>query len=177
MAILLDTKKLVWSSIPAAAVVSGVVAMNSILQAGYSEKLSRAVGAPLFVLGWVFFAIALSLFGRTKAEIAAVWLVSAAIVIAAIMMNTYMVSGASIPMVLPIVFVVAWISLGWLAGGDSIIRSGVGVIGALCIIAGMFVMPLQLNKCMVHGPGMPLFVLGWTLVVLAVSAEYSKVKI
>lgn len=187
----LNVERLTWSAIAAGVVIVGVIVKNALDQAGWNENgVATYAGAPIFVVGWILVAIALSRdkAGRPGAQ-AGVWVASLVILVSAMVSSMYMSSvynkdrggsGSSSanphpPLVWPILFGLAWLALGWLAGGDSVTASAVGLLGGACVIASMiFLLPLQRRRCVVDGPGMPLFVLGWTFVVFAHSVVVSS---
>lgn len=162
-----NTSRLIWSSVAASLVTLGVILKNGIEQAGWGKTPAMASGLPVFVVGWIMVAVALS---RGKpgrpAEMAGVWLTSMTILATSVASSVAMSRGERPHLALPISFGLAWLGLGWLSGDTTTARM-VGLVGAVAIIASMvFLMPLQREYCVTDGPGMPLFVLGWTVIVL-----------
>jgi len=136
---LVDQGLLAWGAVAACLVIAGVVILNSLQQAGYSKEVAMMSGAPVFVVGWVLVAVALSMAkpGRIGVQ-AGIWVASAVILVAAMVMSKLYVSEERTPpVVLPVVFALAWLALGWLAG-NGLAGSAVGVLGAIFVVVGMF---------------------------------------
>lgn len=167
-AYIVDIERLTWSAVAAWLVILGVVAKNGIGQAGWGKNVAAVVGAPIFVIGWILVAVALSRGKRGQTGVqAGIWITSIVIMITAMVSSMYMSDGRTPPIAWPIIFGLAWLALGWLSG-NVVLASVAGLMGAVCVIAAMvFLLPLQRDYCVTDGPGLPLFVLGWTLVVFA----------
>lgn len=164
----LSIPRLAFLSLASWVVIAGVVAKNGIREAGLGKELAMYVGAPLFVVGWILVAFELA---RVKnghvAEQVVIALSSLAILVSAAGSSMYMSEGERPPMALPIVFGVAWLVLGVLSGNTPLGRFA-GLIGAAVIIVAMVVlMPLQRERGVVDGPGMPLFAIGWSVIAFA----------
>ena len=165
---LVNTERLTWSAVAAWIVILGVILKNGIEQAGWGKMPAMASGLPVFVIGWILVAVALSKGKKgLPGHQAGIWLSSLAILATAIASGVIMSQGERPHLALPIIFGLAWLALGWLAG-NTILGSVAGLLGGAAVIFSMvFLLPLQRDYCVVDGPGMPLFVLGWTLVVFA----------
>lgn len=161
-------ERLAWGATAAAVVVLGVIAKNGIDEAGWGQKVGTYVGAPIFVVGWILVAVALSLGKQGKLGLQiGIWIASALILVSAMAASMAMSHNETPNVAWPVIFGVAWLALGWMAG-NSVRGSVAGLFGGICVIASMmFLLPLQRQHDVVDGPGMPLFVFGWTLVVMA----------
>jgi hypothetical protein len=163
-----DVTRLTWVALAAAVVLSGTIAEYSISQSGWGENVAKLTGFPLYVVGWILVAVALAK-GKPDetTKQAAIWICSAVIAVTALIAVTYMSEGKAPPLAYPILFGLAWLLLGWLAG-NSVLGSVAGLLGAAAVVfSTVFLMPLQRSYGVVDGPGMPLLVVGWVLVVFA----------
>jgi hypothetical protein len=163
-----DIDRLTWSAVAAWVVILGVVLKNGIQQAGWGDMIAVISGTPVFVIGWILVAVALSK-GKTGqiGKQAAIWVSSVVIVVTALAASAYMSKDEPVPIAFPILFGLAWLLLGWMSG-NTLMGSVVGLMGGLVVIAAtVFLLPLQRWYDVVDGPGMPLYVLGWTLLVFA----------
>ena len=71
------------------------------------------------------------------------------------------------PMILPAIFAISWLVLGYNSGSHltgSMKWLGLAV-GVLVILSMMVILPFQRKNCIADGPGMPLFVIAWVLIV------------
>lgn len=163
---IVDVDKLTWTSVAASIVILGIVSKNSIAQAGWGDNVSKWVGGPIYIVGWILVAIALTLGKQGKtAEQAGAWICSITIAVTAVISSVYMSKGRAPPLAYPILFGLAWLALGWVSG-THILGRVAGLMGAVLVVASMvFLLPLQRAYGVVDGPGMALIVLGWVLVV------------
>lgn len=161
----LNNKLFIGTSIAALLVVFGVVTKNSSGQLGGS-KIGNIMGMMMFVLGWVLTAYMLSVNKDSKALFV---LGAAGIVMAAMAMKSYK---KDVPMFLPIIFSVCWLLLGFLTSNHlKGMYKYSGLIASLLVLVSMMVaLPMQRKKNIVDGPGMPLFVIAWFILVVANSS-------
>jgi hypothetical protein len=154
-------------------VVTGVVIKNTNEQFGTSKPDAGEhmipdpmVGMGAFLLGWVMVAAGVS-YGRNNT--AMVFGLCAAIVGSVMAMKAAKQGGEEPNMILPAVFAGAWVLLGYFAGRNNFTR-GLGVMAGLLVACSMLmVLPWQRENNVVDGPGMPMFVTAWMLLVLASS--------
>lgn len=136
-------------------VITGVILKNSFEQLKMaSHPVGKYGGLFSFVLGWSMVAwyLAQQQSDRNKQQI--IYVSALAIVLAVLGMKQ------NIGMTwLPAVFALAWLTLGFT------VNSFQGLIGALSVLISMMLaLPWQRKNCVVDGPGLPLFILGWILV-------------
>lgn len=162
--IVLNSKILTQTSIAASMIVAGVVLNNSIEQLNTKNKSLAFTGAALFIAGWVYMGYALS---ASKRRIYLMYILSAVIAGSVIMMKSYMVKGKKPPMMLPAVFAVSWILLGYFSSAHLYgLERYSGLLASAAVLASVMVLlSTQRKKAIVDGPGMPLFVIGMTILV------------
>ena len=178
MAIIINDETRFYSGIAAAlTIVLSVIITNGGGQAGSSPMTSALIGMPLFLLGWAGVAYTLTL-EKEQTNQVYVWIASVLIVVSAMGSKWYMMKGGMPPMIFPLLFAASWLTLGWLSSnqeGSMNFGRVTGVLGAISVILSMmFFLPVQRGMCIVDGPGMPLFLLGWMLVMFANSSEKIK---
>lgn len=131
---------------------------------------SKMVGTTLFVLGWALVAYTL---GVKSSNPMMIYLTSAAIVGAVMMMMNSKESGQAPMMMWPVIFAVGWISLGYFSSMHSSTNFGrtMGMVApVLVLLSMMLTLPYQRENCMVDGPGMALFALGWVALAIGNTA-------
>lgn len=166
----LDNTKFCYGSIGALLVIAGVVLKNSLEQLDMEDgKNLESAGMISFIIGWLIIAYAISLdkSGRLSAnpKTLIVFMSALGIVIAVMQMKKFMGEKKTPPMVYPAVFVIAWLVLGYMAG-SNFSMSMLGVFAAvLVLISMMLALPWQRKNCIVDGPGLPLFVIGWVVLI------------
>ena len=134
-------------------VIVGVILKNSFEQLKLAHHpIGKYGGMLFFVLGWTMVAQHLAILHPTKKYI--IYGASLAIVLA-VMGLKYGITASW----LPGIFVLGWLILGFTVNQFQ------GLIGAMAIILSMTIsLPWQRKHCVVDGPGLPLFILGWILV-------------
>lgn len=157
--------------IAALLVISGVVIKNSYEQMGMPDHpIGKPLGMMLFTIGWIYVAYILSHHKKNKL----LFIVpSLAILSSVITMKNYMAEKIDVPMILPIIFALSWILLGFGVGNH--LKGNLkftGLIASACVLASMlYSLPQQRKMCIVDGPGMPLFVIGWFIIALLNSLQ------
>ena len=155
------------TALGATAVVSGVVVKNTYEQLGdANNEIAMPIGMALFVLGWVFTAYNTAS-GRSPLYASLCAGASIGILGVVMYMKHLMKKGKKVPMILPIVFGVLWIVLGYSVASHlhQLNYKVLGVLAGVCVILSMLVvLPWQRKKGVVDGAGMPLFVLAWAIV-------------
>jgi hypothetical protein len=170
----LDNEKVVYTTISSLMVIVGVVLKNTFEQLGQpNHQIAKPLGMGLFVLGWIGTGYNFSLNQPDKLHYRLVWGCCAAIVAAVIMMKKAMTKGENPHMVLPIVFSLAWLYLGY---SSSHILSGLmkysGLSASVSVLVSMLMaLPWQRQNGVIDGPGLPLFVIGWQILVYLNSLE------
>ena len=169
MSVAVDKSLLVLGGSGAALAVAGVVGKNTTEQT-WSQAFKRA--APLFSLlfavGWVLVAVAISR-GRSPTVQGAVWLAAACIVASVTAMKSRTQKREPACPLLPVVLSVAWLGLGWAATSQLAGASKAWGIFAVALVLGsmLWILPEQRRNCVVDGPGMPMFVSAWAILVVA----------
>lgn len=162
----IDAKLLIQTSIAACLVIFGVVTKNSFEQLGSpNHPIGKPVGMGMFIMGWVYTAYILSI-GKPNKLIFI--LPSVAIVVAVMMMKQYMVKKKPPPIFLPVTFAISWIALGLNVGnhlpGN---QKYIGLFASLLVLLSMMkILPYQRDKDIVDGPGQPMFVIAWVIIII-----------
>jgi hypothetical protein len=89
-------------------------------------------------------------------------------VIAVMMMKQYMVKKQNPPMVFPAIFALSWIILGLNAGNHLVgNQKYLGLFASFLVLLSMMViLPFQRTNNIVDGPGQPLFVIAWVILIM-----------
>ena len=158
------------TTVAALLVVFGVVAKNSLEQMKIPDHaFGRPMGMAFFVSGWLLCAHVLSVDRSNRVPLIAA---SLAILGSVLAMKSGVIQNK---MVLPLIFAVSWIVLGYnvsehLPGNARYL----GLVASACVIVSMMsLLPAQRANCIVDGPGMPLFVTAWGIIVYANSVGRS----
>jgi hypothetical protein len=162
----IDESLLIQTSIAAGLVIFGVVTKNSFEQLGFpNHPIGKPIGMGMFILGWIYTAYILSINKPNKLMFI---LPSMGIVIAVMMMKTYMVKKQPPPMILPLIFAISWIILGLNVGNHlSGNQKYIGLFASLLVLISMMKMlPFQRENNIVDGPGMPVFVIAWVIFII-----------
>lgn len=141
----------------AALVISGVVLKNSDEQLNDPNNPSAmsALGMAAFLGGWAAVAHSFNTAGA--------WAASSAIAASVLMMKKTTRSKAAMNPVYPLAFATGWAALGYMSGPNPVYRVAVP---ALVLGSMMGVLPQQRSRCVVDGPGMPMFTTAWALLLL-----------
>ena len=162
----IDNNLLIQTSIAACLVIFGVVTKNSFEQLGFpNHPIGKPVGMGMFIMGWIYTAYVLSINKPNKRMFI---LPSVGIVTAVMMMKTYMLNKQTPPVIFPLIFAVAWIILGLNVGnhlpGN---QKYIGVFASLLVLLSMMkILPFQRKNNIVDGPGQPLFVIAWGILII-----------
>lgn len=166
---------LAWSALGAAGVVSGVVAKNSMEQL---NKQSGIVGPGLFVAGWLVFLFAVvsgldgnGMFAKVQSAVAVAMIVGSVLY-----MKQQMAAGKDVAWYIGMLFPIGWVLLAYtvgLGGLDGIANANVTgtksllsfSAAAAVLLSMMWSLPWQRKHCIVDGPGMPLFVAAWAMLI------------
>ena len=162
----IDTNLLIQTSIAACLVIFGVVTKNSFEQIGYpNHPIGKPVGMGMFVIGWIYTAYILSINKPNKLLFI---LPSIGIVTAVMLMKPYMIAKQTPPIILPLAFALSWIIIG-LSVGNHLDGSHkyIGVVASLLVLVSMMrVLPYQRTHDIVDGPGQPMFVIAWVVLII-----------
>jgi len=167
----LNNRLVVETSIAALLVIFGVVTKNSFEQLGMpNHPIGKPLGMLLFIVGWIYTAYILSINKPNKALFV---LASLGIVVAVMMMKQYMEKKQTPPMAFPIIFAVSWLILGFMSGNHlSGNMKYAGLFASLLVLLSMMnMLPLQRKHNVIDGPGMPLFVVAWVIIVFLNSSR------
>lgn len=165
------------SALGAILVIFGVVLKNSMEQLKMGDS---KLGVLAFVAGWVLFANAVATSANNQAtsrggfgtdiNVLLPYVAGAAIVFSVFSMKMVKKGTGSMAdkqkRMLPYLagFVVGWILLGYSLNAYRLLSAiSVGIV----LLSMIFFLPKQRKNCVVDGPGLPLFVLGWLGLVLA----------
>ena len=162
----IDTNLLIQSSIAACLVLFGVVTKNSFEQMGFpNHPIGKPVGVGMFIMGWMYTAY---IFSINKPNKLAFILPCIGILVAVLMMKQYMVKKQTPPMVLPLIFAISWIILGLNVGNHlSGSKKYIGVLASLLVLLSMMkILPYQRVNNIVDGPGLPMFVIAWVILII-----------
>jgi len=163
----LNVELLSQTSLAAAMVIFGVVTKNSLEQMGMANHMpGKMIGMGLFLLGWILTAYTLSKGKQNKLICFA--LPSTLIVGSVMMMKKYMMEGKNPPMVFPLIFAASWAMLGYNASNhlSGNMRYAGLVAAGLVLLSMLMILPYQRKNNIIDGPGMPLFVIAWGILVL-----------
>ena len=147
----------------AVSVISGVVVMNTMEQTGLTSTPATLAAGVLFMGGWALFAGGAAMLTSGQIRRLAIAGLSATIAVSALALKMDMKAGRSPSPAGALGFVGGWLGLA-LVMGSARGRYLRPVTGAASVVGGMMLMPWQRKACVVDGPGMPLFTLGWVLV-------------
>jgi hypothetical protein len=167
----LNNNLFIQTSIASLMVLFGVVTKNSFEQIKQpNHPIGKPVGMALFTLGWFYIAYILSVNKPNKILFV---VPSLMILMAVMLMKQYMGKNQSPPPVLPLLFALGWIILGFNVGNHLTGNSKyLGLIASACVLVSMMSMlPAQRKSCVVDGPGMPLFTIAWIIFILLNSSR------
>jgi hypothetical protein len=170
----LDNNIALQSTFASLLVIFGVVTKNSFEQMGQPDHpIAQPIGMTLFVIGWLYVAYVLSI-GKNKA----LFFIPALLILGSVlMMKKHMNDNqqseeqigapVEVPMVYPATFALAWLVLGFAVGNHlSGAMKYLGLLATLFVLVSMMnMLPYQRENCVVDGPGMPLFVIAWGIIV------------
>ena len=162
---LLNNRLVLETSVAASLVVFGVIAKNSLEQMGMpNHPIGKPLGMLSFALGWVYTAYILSVNKPNKILFI---LPSMGILLSVLMMKQYMMKKETPPMVFPAVFAISWIILGLMAGNHLPGNMKyIGLIASFLVLLSMMkILPFQRKQNIIDGPGMPLFVMAWVILI------------
>jgi hypothetical protein len=162
----IDNNLLIQTSIAASLVIFGVVTKNSFEQLGFpNHPIGKPIGMGMFIIGWIYVAYILSINKPNKIMFI---LPSVGIVIAVMMMKSYMVKKQPPPMIFPLIFAISWIILGLYVGNHLTgNQKYIGLIASFLVLVSMMkILPFQRTKNIVDGPGLPLFVMAWVIFII-----------
>jgi hypothetical protein len=169
--ILLNTPALIQTTAAALMVIGGVSAKNSAdqLPIEYKDTLNK-VGMGLFVGGWIFAAYVLS---KHKASKIQHILPCVGVLISVMMMKEKKMMKKYMPFtmpanVLPGLFIVSWLVLGYNVGDRfQGLTKYAGLIATALVIASMMkVLPYQREHDNVDGIGSYMFMFAWAIIVM-----------
>lgn len=130
---------------------------------GNSSLISTIVGIVLMSIGWIGIAYMTGLYqNNVMNEKSILCIVSSIIILGICITMTQLNKKYNITnpapkaiYILPVVFSLAWITLGYGVGmHKEQLAMWFGIGAALCIMLSMLLLPWQRNKCLVNGPGM-----------------------
>jgi putative Mn2+ efflux pump MntP len=144
-----------------AMILGGVITKNSLEQLDMKNHWGNILGGLLFITGWGYTGYNIANKEERFSYIPLV--VATAIAFSAMAMKKFMTDSENeMPMVLPLVFAVSWLTLGYYIS-DHLEGYGKysGFISSIMVLMSMMSMlPNQRDACVVDGPGMPFFTIG-----------------
>jgi len=150
-------------------IIFGVVIKNTLEQIHKpNHSIGKPVGMFLFIFGWLYLSYILSLNKPNKLLFILPALV---IIFSVIMMKNEMSKhnpSNNILMLYSLLFTLSWIVLGFNIGNHlNGITKYTGLLSSFLILASMlYMLPYQRKNCIVDGPGMPLFMLAFGIIIL-----------
>ena len=99
---------------------------------------------------------------------------SASILTSVMMIKQHMKNKEDVPIYYPILFSAGWLLLGW-----SLSDRVMGLAASALVIGSMlFVLPWQRKQGIVDGPGMPMLVMAWIIIIYLNShLSHSKIQL
>jgi hypothetical protein len=147
-------------------VIAGVIIKNSGNKLGLKDHdFTNNLSMVLFIGGWLYCSFALSL-GRQDRLLTV--MSSLAIVSTVTFMKTCMDKGSEPGNALPVIFAFAWLVLGY-SVSEHLPGLGryAGLIASVLVLFSMSVaLPYERKQCLVDGPGMPMFVIAWFIIIV-----------
>jgi len=167
----LNDSLLCQTSMAALMVIGGVVVKNSSEKLGLSDhKVAKPLGMGLFTFGWLFAAYVLTKGRSDRLPLASA---SIAILVSVMAMKMCNEEGKSPGKIFPYMFGAAWLLLGYSVGDHM--KGNMRYFGLLASLLAlgslMVVLPRERKECLVDGPGMPMFVISWAIIVYLNSAR------
>lgn len=161
----LNDQLLLHTTIAGLMVIAGVIVKNSGNKLNLNNhKVVKPLGMGLFVGGWLYCAYIMSS-GRVDRlnSVLACTMVVASVVT----MKTCMDKGRRPGQIFPIIFILGWVLLGY-ASGEHLNGNMryLGLLASALVIGSMMVaLPYERKQCLVDGPGMPMFVVAWGIII------------
>lgn len=174
----LNQNKFFQAMVAAGLVMAGVMLKNggkqlSKFKGNKENNTTMMIGMALFILGWVGVAWVTSSGSLSSTRSRICVAASATILVIVIVMMEVMKKNPDKKprwfMVLPVMFSVAWIALGYgVSMGKKNIALWLGVGASLFVILSMLIsLPWQRKKNIIDGPGVGLFALAWVGISMA----------
>lgn len=160
---LVNDTLLMQTTLAALLVIGGVVAKNSSEQLSMSGPLEYA-GMAMFICGWILSAYVLSQGKSLK-----LWYIIPCMgVLVSVMMMKEMKNLKLPSYVLPSIFILSWVMIGFNAGDkfSGMIKYSGLLSSALVIGSMMKVLPFQRTTGNVDGPGSYMFMFAWAIIVM-----------
>ena len=157
---------LLWqTSVTALMIIGGNIVRNSGEKLGLEDhEYTKHLGMGLSVFGWLFATYVLS-----KGRADRLPLAGASIAILVSIMSTKMCDeeGKKPGKIFPLLSVVGWLALGYYAGDhmNGKVRYLGLLASALTLGNTMYSLPYEHEKNVIGGPGMPMFVVAWCIII------------
>ena len=159
-------------------VMLGVIFKNGSTQLNHPQEYTimgakwsqyELIGLILFTLGWGGFIFATN---RNRFTTVNTAMIASLGIWAAVVGMMYFKKLPSLPQffkILPIIFAVSWLVLGYAVSvGKRNLAKCLGIGSAVMVLlAMMYFLPLQRKNCVVDGPGMALFAIAWAAFAMA----------
>jgi hypothetical protein len=181
MSIVLDSGRFTNLSVAALMIIGGVVSKNSAEQMDMPDHpFLMPLSWFLFFAGWIFLAYVSGQGNNNKYYY---YVASFGVMVSVYFMKRAMaqddiiqddiIQGEMPNMVFPGIFVMSWLMLGYIVSAKCTGASRYsGLLVSVLIIGSMMLsLPTQRENCVVDGPGMPMFVVAWTMYVMLASME------
>ena len=161
----LNNNLLIQSTVASLFVIFGVVIKNSIEQLKVpNHPIGKPLGMGFFVIGWIYVAYIFSLNRSNKM----MFIVPSLAILGAVMMMKKAMAGGNKPHpVLPVIFAISWLMLGFQTGSHlSGNMKYFGLVASVLVLVSMLmILPKQRKQCVVDGPGLPFFTIGWGILI------------
>lgn len=154
------------SSLSALMIIGGIVLKNSSAKLGFKDhKNVKQLSMFLFIGGWLYASYALSV---NRQDCLPIIMASFVIVATVTFMKTHMDQGNEPSKTLSGIFILAWIALGYSIGNHLNGNLKYCGLGASALVLGsmMVALPYERKQCLVDGPGMPMFVIAWGIIII-----------
>lgn len=157
---------LIHTTIAALLITCGVVIMNYIEQTSIVNNIYKMISILFFIGGWIYLAFILAK-NREDFYKRVIAFTSLGIIISTISVKYFISEFKEPPLIFPALFALCWLILGYYnAESLDINHKLISILGATCILISIIIsLQLKRNNCIVDGPGMPLFLLGWGIVI------------
>ena len=158
------------TSIAAFFIVFGVIYKNSAPHLDKKKRydtIAKTSGSIFFIAGWLYMIYSLSKGGKRNSLF---YVIPCSIILGSVIAkNIIKDNNKQISIIFPILFAAGWISLGFLVSEHLPgMARYIGLIGSIFVLVSMmYALPIQRKKFMVDGPGMPLFVIAWFIIIVS----------
>lgn len=169
----LNNTFLLHTTIAAILIIFGVITKNTFEQLKKNNHpfgkffIGEHIGKLLFVIGWLYTAYILSK-NKSKNTDGILLSISSIVILFSVMIMKYLMNNKkNVPAILPLLFAVSWIILGFNVGSHlKGIYKYSGLFASIFVILSMMVtLPFQRKFNIIDGPGFSLFTFAWVIII------------